>query len=339
MSPSLNSTLGAASIGLNVSCIVFGVLTTQAYLYFRRYPEDRPFYKALVGILWFFATIDVALTMHAVYYYTVIHYGEIEVLAEGDIVWSLLSEVGLGAMAGIIVKACYAMRLWRFSNRNLIVTGSVLFLIITQLGFALLYIVKSFKLNKFIYLNKLKNFAAIALAFGVLTDVVTALALSFFLKKLRTGFKTSDNLINKLTIYAINTGALTSAISLCTLFVYTFRPTDFYFMAFYFILAKLYAISFICTLNTRKIVRGRGTDREAASSRPGTQPGNSFYMVNTAKPNSNLQARPMVRHSQIKSIEIGVLQDVSIRSDDPGPIKGDSLLAVDPPLNETNWKD
>ncbi|KAG5638854.1 hypothetical protein H0H81_009405 [Sphagnurus paluster] len=40
-----------------------------------------------------------------------------------------------------------------------------------------------------------------------------------------------------------------------------------------------------------------------------------------------------------KSIEIGVLQDVSIRSDDPGPIKGDSLLAVDPPLNETNWKD
>ncbi len=65
-----------------------------------------------------------------------------------------------------------------------------------------------------------------ALATGVFTDVVTASALCYFLHKMRTGHKTydkqassetnsadlhtrSDGLINTLTIYAVNTGALT----------------------------------------------------------------------------------------------------------------------------------
>lgn len=44
----IENTLGAASIGFNVACCLFGVLTTQVFIYFKRYCLDRPIYKFLV---------------------------------------------------------------------------------------------------------------------------------------------------------------------------------------------------------------------------------------------------------------------------------------------------
>ena len=43
-----DSTLGAAFIGFFFSCVVFGMLTMQVFVYFQRFPRDRILYKALV---------------------------------------------------------------------------------------------------------------------------------------------------------------------------------------------------------------------------------------------------------------------------------------------------
>jgi len=48
MSDSLFDTLGAASIGFNLACCLFGVLTTQVFIYFKRFSFDKPVYKLLV---------------------------------------------------------------------------------------------------------------------------------------------------------------------------------------------------------------------------------------------------------------------------------------------------
>lgn len=47
---------------------------------------------------------------------------------------------------------------------------------------------------------------------------------------------------------------------------YDLLPGKFVFMSFYFIMSKLYAVSFLATLNTRTLIRGRGTDNEQAKS-------------------------------------------------------------------------
>ena len=49
--PTFHETLGAASIGFSLSCGVFGILTTQMFIYFRRYPRDKIGYKILVSLL------------------------------------------------------------------------------------------------------------------------------------------------------------------------------------------------------------------------------------------------------------------------------------------------
>ncbi|TFK34807.1 hypothetical protein BDQ12DRAFT_656505 [Crucibulum laeve] len=302
-----DETLGAASIGFSISCVVFGVLTTQVFVYFQRYHADRPMYKILVATLWIIELLDQILIGYSVYYYTVTHYAEPLVLINGSIIWTLIIQIPLGCLVGTIVKLAFAMRVWRFSHKNVWITGLILALILAQMGLGIVYTVRSFELNRLSAASKLKVIASLSLGSGMITDIIIAASLCYFLQRLRTGFKKSDSLVNRLCIYAINTGVLTSAVSLCTLALYNAHPHAFHFMASYFVLGKLYAISFLATLNTRKVIRGRGTDREGDSSGDGAR--NTFFMVTQ----SGRPPRPNPTHT--KSMEVGIHQEISVITD------------------------
>jgi hypothetical protein len=45
---SLDDTLGALQIGAILAVYLFGIITLQAYTYFRHFPEDKTVFKALV---------------------------------------------------------------------------------------------------------------------------------------------------------------------------------------------------------------------------------------------------------------------------------------------------
>ncbi|PFH51227.1 hypothetical protein AMATHDRAFT_59512 [Amanita thiersii Skay4041] len=303
-----HSTLGAMFVGFCVACVIFGVLSIQVFTYFRRFPSDRSVYKVLVAAIWLLEVLDQVLIGYSVYFYVISHYGDIITLVSKKIVWTLLVQTCIGSFVGLIVKSCFCTRVWRFSGRNVVITGTILFLVVATFVLAVVYTVRAFTLRAILQLElpHIKLIATIALASGVGTDVLTATALCYYLRKLRTGHRKSDSLVNTLTVYAINTGALTSAISLSTLLLYNLKPNTFYFMATYFALGKLYAISLLCTLNTRKIVRGRGTDRGGHTS---TNPDVHFLVNHHTR--SMLRSQPL----QDKSTQIDVVQDISIAED------------------------
>ncbi|KAF8625939.1 hypothetical protein AX17_006665 [Amanita inopinata Kibby_2008] len=309
----LDSTVGAMFVGFNLSCVIFGIMSMQAFRYFQCFPNDRFAYKALVMFLWTLELVDQTLIGHSVYTYTVSHFADPVALITKKIVWSLLVQVALGSFVGTIVKGCFCMRVWRFSGRNVPVTGTILVLVCATFALALVYTVKAFTLTSILYIDNLKFMATLALAAGVGTDILTAMALLYFLRKLRTGHKKSDSLVNLLTIYAVNTGALTSAVSLTTLLLYNFKPHAFYFMASYFCLGKLYTISLLCTLNTRKTIRGRGTDRAGNSSNPS---GNMFLLVSPHGRSASQKQQP-----QSMSMQIDVHKEVSISADVESPME------------------
>ncbi|GAV99604.1 hypothetical protein LENED_001071 [Lentinula edodes] len=175
---------------------------------------------------------------------------------------SFILQQTLGSVVGTIVKISFALRVWRFSQRNFWITGLIMVLAIGGLSLSIVFTVKSFMLPDVFSVVRLRVLGTIALGVGVLTDIVTALALCYFLNKLRTGYRQSDSLVSSLIKYAINTGALTSVISVTTVVLYNLMPSNLIFIAVFFILSKLYAISFMATLNTRRVVRGRGTDKQ-----------------------------------------------------------------------------
>ncbi|KAF8968903.1 hypothetical protein BDZ97DRAFT_297656 [Flammula alnicola] len=293
MAVTIDDTLGAASIGFYVSCVIFGVFTTQVYVFFQRFPQDKIAYKLLVAFLWILEVVDQSFIAYSMYYYTVAHYNQPLVLQKGHIVWPLVVQIVLGNFVGTVVKFCFAMRVWRFSKKNIWITGLIVLLILAQFGLAIVYCVRAFQIV-LLDVRTLRIIASLALGAGLITDLTIAAALCYFLRKLRTGHRKADTLINSLTIYAVNTGALTGVVSLLTVVLYNTRPETFDFMASYFTLSKLYAISFLCTLNTRKVLRGRGTDAEGNT----TTPRDLEYSAN-----------------QTKSLEIGIHQEVSIVGD------------------------
>ncbi|EPQ52703.1 hypothetical protein GLOTRDRAFT_131940 [Gloeophyllum trabeum ATCC 11539] len=117
----------------------------------------------------------------------------------------------------------------------------------------------------------------VSLALGSATgvDVLSAVSLIWYLQKRPTS-KLEDSRINYLTVYILNTGLITSVFSLLILvtvlpvpFVFDFTiyypPLQFValksnlvFLAFVEIQSRLYANSFLASLNARKALRNQG---------------------------------------------------------------------------------
>nr|GAT49510.1 predicted protein [Mycena chlorophos] len=103
------------------------------------------------------------------------------------------------------------------SQRNIVVTVTIVFLTLIELGFAIAYTTKAFQNPFLTVLPKLKLTATLALGAGALVDVVIACSLAFFLRRYRsTTSRRANSLVTSLTIYAVNTGAVTAAVALCT---------------------------------------------------------------------------------------------------------------------------
>ncbi|KAG2138649.1 uncharacterized protein EDB93DRAFT_721103 [Suillus bovinus] len=260
--PSFDNTLGALLVGFAVSATAFGMLTIQLFTYYRRFPQDKVAYKTLAALIWLLSFVDQAFVGYAVYFYTITNYLNPLPLTTEKPQWTLILQMTLGAIVGGIVKSCFTLRVWRFSYRNWWLTGTLFLMVFAQLGTATVFTVESFHLSSFSRMSTVKPLGTFSLAIGVATDMIIAAALCFYLQKMRSSHPTADSMVNTLIVYAVNTGLLTSTISLSTLILFNTMPTNFIFICMYFVLSKLYAISFLAALNTRKIIRGRGTDYE-----------------------------------------------------------------------------
>ncbi|KAG6872102.1 hypothetical protein C0995_012988 [Termitomyces sp. Mi166 len=89
-------------------------------------------------------------------------------------------------------------------------------------------------------------------------DVLITLILCILLHHSRTGFHRSDTMINKLILFAVNTGFLTSLCAVASLISIVVAGDTFLYIAFYFCIGRLYSNSLLATLNARKMIRGSG---------------------------------------------------------------------------------
>jgi len=186
----------------------------------------------------------------------------------------------------------------------------LLSLTFAQLALAIVYTVEGFRTTSLILDRPTqKTIANLALGAGVVTDISTALALCYYLRKLRTGYSSSDTMVTTLIRYAVNCGVLTSAFSLVTLVTNDALPRTFVPIAFLFLLSKMYPVSFMATLNTRMNVRGRGTDNEQPYSR------NTFYMYGQSTPTSNTQDNNLPCSPDELCLKVDVRREVTIKSE------------------------
>ncbi|PPQ94508.1 LOW QUALITY PROTEIN: hypothetical protein CVT25_014162 [Psilocybe cyanescens] len=99
-------------------------------------------------------------------------------------------------------------------------------------------------------------------------DIVIASTLSYYLHKNRSGIKQrikyygsrTDKIINRLMIYTINNGILTSVLDVVTLSLVIARSKDLIFFAVSQVLATVYSNSLLATLNSRNSAKNQDLD-------------------------------------------------------------------------------
>ncbi|KAJ7851101.1 hypothetical protein B0H13DRAFT_1905397 [Mycena leptocephala] len=74
----VNTTIGVLQISVLISYMLFGVTTTQTYIYYSRFPDDSPKLKALVAFVWVCEMAHALCVGHTLYVYTISDYAHPE---------------------------------------------------------------------------------------------------------------------------------------------------------------------------------------------------------------------------------------------------------------------
>ncbi|KAJ3813978.1 hypothetical protein F5876DRAFT_62699 [Lentinula aff. lateritia] len=248
-----------------------------------------------VGLVVLFDFVHQALISHTVYYYLILNYANPSALSLA--VWSLLAEVLFNGFTAFCVQSFLTWRIWRLSNSNFWVTGIVVSLVLAEFGcvvafgiIAFVYLLhySEYLLNHLLSLVRVSTFVELAADLKELSVTVNALAaagdvliagiLTILLQKSKTGFQ--RQLVIQ-TMFAVNTGALTSLCAVASLISILAAPNTFIYISFFFCMGRLYTNSLLATLNARNKIRNAGDNVQTTSGQ-----NFSFSFKSFTKPSS-----------------------------------------------------
>ncbi|OBZ69408.1 hypothetical protein A0H81_10650 [Grifola frondosa] len=218
----IENVLGSILIGLFFACILYGVATLQAFMYMQMYPDDSRLVKYLVATVWVLETLHTGFCMQFMYAYVIWNFGNTEFM--GGIYWSGGLTIFLAVLIQVTVQCFYIRRLWVLSNHSVAFTIPLVTL-------------------------------SVGMGSSACIDVIVASVLIYYLKRGRSGLRRSDNMLVWLSVYAVNTGALTSAVSVLTVVTFAVQKESLVFLALGVMQSKLYANSFLGSLNARQHIR------------------------------------------------------------------------------------
>ncbi|KIP06899.1 hypothetical protein PHLGIDRAFT_24357 [Phlebiopsis gigantea 11061_1 CR5-6] len=240
-----DNTWGAAMIGGFITAVLYGVMLVQIWMFFRRSQGEGPFMRASVRTH-LLNTMHLICIIHALYRFMVSNFLNPLALIEKT-PWSVMV-VFFTAATDVLVQCWFTFRVHRLSKGNWWLTVILGCLTITVLGNS----VGVFQLATFPEFAKANWVVYLGLAFTVTTDLIIALALCYYLRRMRSGsFHRTESMITNLMVYAVNTGLLTSLLCIACIVARVTQPNNFIFIGLFFPLSSLYSNALLGSLNAR----------------------------------------------------------------------------------------
>ncbi|KAJ7885474.1 hypothetical protein B0H14DRAFT_1345696 [Mycena olivaceomarginata] len=250
----LDSSNGALLIGVLVSTFFQGVLSVQAYIYYENFPEDPLSLKALVGFVWTFDFVHLVLISHATYYYLVTNWGNVAALALTTIELDL--HLVFLSVATITCQAYFLHRVWRFSNRNKLLTGVLTTGCTATLVLDLLLAAQTIAGRDSTTIAPSSKRQSIAVfSTGGANDLAIALVLCWYMQRRKSEFDRTKFILTRIIRFTVSTGLVTSLLALGTLAAYVGSPDTFIWLAMYVSLGRMYTNALLATLNSRRKLR------------------------------------------------------------------------------------
>ncbi|KAJ7813900.1 hypothetical protein B0H14DRAFT_2851910 [Mycena olivaceomarginata] len=258
-----DSTLGALLIGTLVSYALFGVTTTQVYVYYGRF-QDPWKMKAMVGAVWcgeLAHTICIAISLYTM---VITNYGHPERLLV--LPNSLLASTFIGSLVSFAVQVFFAIRIYSLSKSwwiPCICWALSLFRFVPPN--VILFAYGHRPAHEF--LGKFGPLFDAIWAASAANDLLIAGTLVYLLYRRRSSvFEKIVAVIDKLIQWTIETGVVTSIASIIMLVSFISLPSTFVWLAFFVVIPRLFSNSLMASLNSRAALRAANEPRLPSST-------------------------------------------------------------------------
>nr|GAT52146.1 predicted protein [Mycena chlorophos] len=267
----LDNTMGSMLLGVIVSAVLFGISLLQCLFYFTRYTRDPPYLKGLVATTVLLDSVHLAFVTHTIYHYLITQYYQQESLKV--MVWSVsLEAVPTGVTAALVQLSAfplnmlnskkmtlyrfYAHRVWKMSHKNKPLTALIVLIVLATSA----WVVLALEAGTYERLLKISPLTISINALSTTTDVIITTTLCFMLYRTRPASLETESMVNRLILFTINTGLLTSLCAVASLVSLVISPQTLIYASFYFCIGRLYSNALLASLNARAVIRGRIND-------------------------------------------------------------------------------
>ncbi|KAJ7100471.1 hypothetical protein C8R44DRAFT_352830 [Mycena epipterygia] len=243
------TTVGAILIGGLFASLLGGMVNLQSMLYYRSYKKDPLLVKSLIFCVWLLDNLHTGFIWGSLWHCLIEDYGMPDRI--DFIPWCLT--LILTALMTFLVHCFFAHRIFLLSKRNWFMTLPVLALALVRLAassvstWAMLHyqVFALFKLHAgWIF--------TLGLAVSSANDILITGLLVHLFRSNKSGTGRLNHVIDKLILYGLETGSLTSIGIFVTMLCWVTMPQVLIFLGLHFVIGKLYANSLLVTLNTRK---------------------------------------------------------------------------------------
>ncbi|KAF7349050.1 hypothetical protein MVEN_01426700 [Mycena venus] len=270
MSFNLDTTLGALLVGTWAISALYTIEVIQAAYYYRHFKHDNWMLKMLVSSAIVLNSVSMFANYSSVYLYTITHWGDL-VYVENQY-WAShfgptpypLYLFSTGVVAAL-AQSFLVTRYWLLTKNYFITLTLFLFVTVAMGGvFASALTLAIFP--RFNDREKVLIPATTWLVAESVTDIAIALALLLEFSKVKSSFKETRSLVNRLVAHTIQTGAAGATIALAALIAFLANEESNVCTGIGFCIGHLYYITMLANLNRRKTENtwsGKGTSSGA----------------------------------------------------------------------------
>ncbi|KAJ7439015.1 hypothetical protein B0H11DRAFT_2103067 [Mycena galericulata] len=243
---------GPLILGYMWSYFLYGMLIVQVYMYCEAFPRDGLGIKALVWSMFVLETGFSILITIAAWNAFGPGWGDPDTLGELD--WTWLPMLALNAILAAMAQGFYSWRIWRLTNRRLLLPVLIGCVMLTEVTTALYcMMVLAIGGRSVPQLFALWREITVWLSGSAACDLLITASLVYILthRKRTSQYQHTAGLINKLIRFSVETGSVTSVAVLVeeTLWL-SCREWNIHYI-FFFILGRLYSNTLMATLNCR----------------------------------------------------------------------------------------
>ncbi|KAI0072381.1 hypothetical protein K474DRAFT_1711632 [Panus rudis PR-1116 ss-1] len=233
--------LGAFVVTVCLSLILYGIVLAQSY-YYMLYSgkSDRSWLRYMVLVVFLLEILHTGLVINLVYEYMLFVMVEMVIVA--------------------LVQGFYLRRIFILSDHSIKLTAGTGFLLFLRISLGFATAALTYPLGEWSkFRQSIGPMITLSLGLGIaaLVDALIAGILIYHIRRFQTDFKNTEDVIRALTIYIVNTGAITGVVSIAIILTYLLMADSLLFVGLSTVTAKLYSNSFLGTLNSRESLRSK----------------------------------------------------------------------------------